>query len=239
MNQTVGLGGQACAVAVVLHSSGDELYHHSATGNREQPSEAEDASILMMNEDEAMQLDWGDDDDDDDDDNDSWGLMDQADQEAIQLEELQVQQSCEDETDDGGGEGTETTSSSESQDEQQEDGESPHHRALSPVEQHHFLDYSQHRFIITPERQTASSPYFEVVSTEAAVNDDDDTREEQQEQPPGSSFAFARLAILMRRSDASRRTVVRYQCPTDYFGSSGFFHMEMERQQLRRMMNDC
>jgi len=238
MNQTVGLGGQACAVAVVLHSSGDELYHHSATGNREQPSEAEDASILMMNEDEAMQLDW-DDDDDDEDDNDSWGLMDQADQEAIQLEELQVQQSCEDETDDGGGEGTETTSSSESQDEQQEDGESPHHRALSPVEQHHFLDYSQHRFIITPERQTASSPYFEVVSTEAAVNDDDDTREEQQEQPPGSSFAFARLAILMRRSDASRRTVVRYQCPTDYFGSSGFFHMEMERQQLRRMMNDC
>jgi len=238
MNQTVGLGGQACAVAVVLHSSGDELYHHSATGNREQPSEAEDASILMMNEDEAMQLDW-DDDDDDEDDNDSWGLMDQADQEAIQLEELQVQQSCEDETDDGGGEGTETTSSSESQDEQQEDGESPHHRALSPVEQHHFLDYSQHRFIITPERQTASSPYFEVVSTEAAVNDDDDTCEEQQEQPPGSSFAFARLAILMRRSDASRRTVVRYQCPTDYFGSSGFFHMEMERQQLRRMMNDC
>jgi len=183
------------------------------------------AGVDAIDED-AMELDWENDDDDD-----SWGLMDQADQEAIEEELDAVSSEYKSSSDSSGGE-------------QEGEGEHPQVarnesakdvRAQSPVarQDHHRSD--NHRFIITPEQKSVT--LFEIVVTAQEdgcwEEEDDDEIEDGHPQLP-----LDRLSQLMRRSDQSRRSLQKESLPTKFYGSSRFFNIELERQYLRRMLDD-
>lgn len=170
--------------------------------------------------------------DDDDDDDDSWGLMDQADQEAIEYEEevLSEQSSSTSTFSENEGGDYEQWHSAAERDDVDAYGDS---RAVSPALWRGDRLSDEHRFIITPERRPTT---IEVVVTEDTEDwdDDDDDMDDDSAQLP-----LDRLSLLMQRSDQSRRCLQERNLPTRFYGSSRFFTIAIDRQKLRRMMNDA
>ena len=179
-----------------------------------------------------------DDDDDDDDDDDSWGLMDQADQEAIEYEEEVFSEQSSSTSTSSGDEGEEYYDQWHGVAER-DDGEAyGDSRAVSPALWRGDRLSDDHRFIITPERRPTT---IEVVVTEDTEDWDDDSDDDDMDESPYDSaqLPLDRLSLLMRRSDQSRRCLQERNLPTRFYGSSRFFTIAIDRQKLRRMMNDA
>ena len=167
---------------------------------------------------------------DDDDDDDSWGLMDQADQEAIEYEEeLYSEQSSYTSSGDEGGDYGPMHGVIE-RDAIEAYGDS---RANSPALWRGDLPSNGHSFIITPEPRPTT---IEVVVTEDSEDWDDD--EDDDDPYDSARLPLDRLSLLMRRSDKSRRCLQERSLPTKFYGSSRFFTIAIDRQKLRRMMDD-
>ena len=172
-------------------------------------------------------------DDDDDDDDDSWGLMDQADQEAIEYEEEVFSEQSSSTSTSSGDEGEEYYDQWHGVAER-DDGEAyGDSRANSPALWRGDLPSNGHSFIITPEPRPTT---IEVVVTEDTEDWDDD--EDDDDPYDSARLPLDRLSLLMRRSDKSRRCLQERSLPTKFYGSSRFFTIAIDRQKLRRMMDD-
>lgn len=193
---------------------------------------------------EQMELDW-----DNDEDEDSWGLMDRADREAIEQELEALSSECE---------SSASSSDSPGGEQQQEHEEGGEERSRvgarnaeeselsAPVERqgHHRSDH--HRFIITPEQIPATILEIVVIDQDDDGcweednddDDDDDCDDEIERDRRPRRLPLDRLGQLMRRSDQSRRSLQKQSLPTRFYTSSRFFGIELERQQLRRMLVD-
>ena len=192
------------------------------------------ADAVVMDQGDPMLLEGlnGDDESDSefDPDHESWEMMDQADQEAVEQEEAL---SCEYES---------TSSRLRGESNQWQGGvrnnqDDDDGRASSPVmrRNHHRAD--SHRFIISPEN---TPKIIEIVVTMDVEDWADDDGDDLDDSEYGSQrLHYDKLNVLMRRSDQSRRCLLLQSLPTRFYGSSSFFAIALERQQLRRIMHDA
>lgn len=172
---------------------------------------------------ESMELDW---DNEDDGSESSWGIMDRADQEAIEEELLELTNIYRTErTIEGAGapgyDGRRVVKYDRGE------HQNAHTRPHSPIAQHEYHFSDSHRYVITPEQtnKTATMKINPLHSRNYEHHDD----------------IYQRLALLVHRSDRSRksfRTLSCLQNSSEFYSSSRFLTIEMERQQLKRILTN-